>query len=102
MGFYSESDSGNEMDEWPDLTKKERCIYAREQMLETFKKIFPYILVGVGIGAVIHNWIPQELVSQVLGSGNPFGVVLATLIGIPMYADIFGTIPNLLQSVLQE
>ena len=58
-----------------------------------FKKIFPYILVGVGIGAVIHNWIPQEWVSQVLGSGNPFGVVLATLIGIPMYADIFGTIP---------
>lgn len=79
--------------ESPELTRKERCIYAKEQVLGTFKKIFPYILIGVGIGAVIHNWIPQEWVSQVLGDDNPFGVVLATLIGIPMYADIFGTIP---------
>lgn len=77
----------------PELTRKERCIYAKEQVLGTFKKVFPYILIGVGIGAVIHNWIPQEWVSQVLGDDNPFGVVLATLIGIPMYADIFGTIP---------
>lgn len=79
--------------ESPELTRKERCIYAKEQVLGTFKKVFPYILIGVGIGAVIHNWIPQEWVSQVLGDDNPFGVVLATLIGIPMYADIFGTIP---------
>ena len=79
--------------ESPELTRKERCIYAKEQVLGTFKKVFPYILIGVGIGAVIHNWIPQEWVSQVLGSDNPFGVVLATLIGVPMYADIFGTIP---------
>lgn len=79
--------------ESPDLTKKERLIYAKEQMLSTFKKVFPYILVGVGIGAVIHNWIPQEWVASALGSKNPFGVVLATLIGVPMYADIFGTIP---------
>lgn len=79
--------------ESPELTRKERCIYAKEQVLGTFKKVFPYILLGVGIGAVIHNWIPQEWVSQVLGDDNPFGVVLATLIGIPMYADIFGTIP---------
>jgi uncharacterized membrane protein YraQ (UPF0718 family) len=79
--------------ESPDLTKKDRLIYAKEQMLSTFKKVFPYILVGVGIGAVIHNWIPAEWVSLVLGSKNPFGVVLATLIGVPMYADIFGTIP---------
>ena len=68
-------------------------IYAKDQMLSTFKKVFPYILIGVGIGAVIHNWIPEEWVAKVLGSGNPFGVVLATLVGVPMYADIFGTIP---------
>lgn len=79
--------------ESPELTKKERLIYAKDQMLSTFKKVFPYILIGVGIGAIIHNWIPEEWVSNVLGSNNPFGVVLATLIGVPMYADIFGTIP---------
>ena len=79
--------------ESPDLTKKDRLIYAKEQMVSTFKKVFPYILIGVGIGAVIHNWIPGEWISLVLGSRNPFGVVLATLIGVPMYADIFGTIP---------
>ncbi|MEA4896002.1 MAG: permease [Oscillospiraceae bacterium] len=79
--------------ESPDLTKKDRLIYAKEQMLSTFKKVFPYILIGVGVGAVIHNWIPEEWVAMVLGSGNPFGVILATLIGVPMYADIFGTIP---------
>lgn len=79
--------------ESPDLTKKDRMIYAKDQMLSTFKKVFPYILIGVGIGAVIHNWIPEEWVAKVLGSGNPFGVVLATLVGVPMYADIFGTIP---------
>ena len=79
--------------ESPSLTKKDRLIYAKEQMLGTFKKVFPYILIGVGIGAVIHNWIPGEWVAAVLGSGNPFGVVLATLVGVPMYADIFGTIP---------
>jgi uncharacterized membrane protein YraQ (UPF0718 family) len=79
--------------ESPDLTKKDRLVYAKEQMLSTFKKVFPYILVGVGIGAVIHNWIPEAWIAAVLGSSNPFGVVLATLIGVPMYADIFGTIP---------
>ena len=79
--------------ESPDLTKKDRLIYAKEQMISTFKKVFPYILIGVGIGAIIHNWIPAEWVSLVLGSKNPFGVILATLIGVPMYADIFGTIP---------
>ncbi len=76
-----------------ELTKKDRLVYAKEQMLSTFKKVFPYILIGVGIGAIIHNWIPEDWVSKVLGSENPFGVVLATLIGVPMYADIFGTIP---------
>ena len=77
----------------PTLTQQERLTYAKEQMRSTFKKVFPYILIGVGIGAIIHNWIPEEWVSIVLGSKNPFGVVLATLIGVPMYADIFGTIP---------
>ena len=77
----------------PDLTIKDRLLYAKEQMLSTFKKVFPYVLAGVGIGAVIHNWIPEEWIVTVLGNKNPFGVVLATLIGVPMYADIFGTIP---------
>lgn len=79
--------------ESPDLTRKERLIYAKEQTLATFRKVFPYILIGVGIGAIIHNWIPEEWVVSLLGSSNPFGVILATIIGVPMYADIFGTIP---------
>lgn len=77
----------------PALTTRERAAYAREQMTGTFKKVFPYILVGVGIGALIHNWIPESWVEALLGGDNPFGVVLATVVGIPMYADIFGTIP---------
>ncbi len=77
----------------PTLSIRERLIYAKEQMMNTFKKVFPYVLIGVGIGAVIHNWIPEEWIVTVLGNQNPFGVVLATLIGVPMYADIFGTIP---------
>jgi len=79
--------------ESPDLTIRERLTYAKEQMLGTFKKVFPYILVGVGIGALIHNWIPESWIETVLGSNNPFGAILATIVGIPMYADIFGTIP---------
>ena len=62
-------------------------------MLATFKKVFPYIMLGVGIGALIHNWIPESWIQTVLGSRNPFGVVLAAIIGIPMYADMFGIIP---------
>ena len=77
----------------PDLSKKERLQYAKEQVIETFKKVFPYILIGVGIGAIIHNWIPEIWIENVLGGNNPFGVILATIVGIPMYADIFGTIP---------
>lgn len=77
----------------PTIAQRERFIYAKEQVAETFKKVFPYILIGVGIGAIIHNWIPETWVVKILGSNNPFGVVLATIIGIPMYADIFGTIP---------
>lgn len=79
--------------ESPDLTQQERVTYAKEQMLGTFKKVFPYILIGVGIGAMIHNWIPESWIEAILGSNNPFGVILATLVGVPMYADIFGTIP---------
>lgn len=79
--------------ESPELTQKDRLVYAKEQVVDTFKKVFPYILVGVAIGAGIHNWIPETWIETVLGSNNPFGVVLATLVGIPMYADIFGTIP---------
>jgi len=78
--------------ESPELTKKDRLIYAKEQTLSTFKKVFPYILIGVGIGAFIHNWIPEEWVVSLLGSNNPFGVILATVVSIPIYADIFGTI----------
>lgn len=79
--------------ESPDLTVRDRLIYAKEQVETTFKKVFPYILIGVAIGAVIHNWIPETWIQAVLGSRNPFGTILATIIGVPMYADIFGTIP---------
>lgn len=75
------------------LTKKERVSFAREQVSDTFKKVFPYILVGVGIGAMIHNWIPEHWIEAALGGNNPSGVILATIVGVPMYADIFGTIP---------
>ncbi len=85
--------SGSVDIESPNLTKKDRLIYSKEQVQETFKKVLPYILVGVGIGALIHNWIPQEIIETILGSNNPFGVILATIVGIPIYADIFGTIP---------
>lgn len=78
---------------YSSLTKKERIQYAKEQTTGTFKKVFPYILLGVGIGAIIHNWIPKTWIEGILGSNNPFGVILATLVGVPMYADIFGTIP---------
>ena len=77
----------------PTLSFKERLAYAKEQVKTTFRKVFPYILLGVGIGSLIHNWIPKAWVLSLLGARNPFGVILATLVGIPMYADIFGTIP---------
>ena len=76
-----------------ELTRRDRLKYSWEQVAETAKKVFPYVIVGVGIGAVIHNWIPEEWVVKALGTGNPFGVVIATICGIPMYADIFGCIP---------
>ena len=77
----------------PSLTQRDRLLYARGQMVSIWKKVFPYILVGVGIGAWIHNWIPEGWVEALLGSSSPLGVLLATAAGIPMYADIFGTIP---------
>ena len=76
-----------------ELTVKDRLKYSAEQVARTLKKVFPYILIGVGVGAFIHNWIPQDLIVRFLGNGNPFGVILATIAGVPMYADIFGCIP---------
>ena len=76
-----------------DLTVHDRLVYSKDQVASTFRKVFPYILAGVSIGAIIHNWIPEGWIETVLGGENPFGVILATIVGIPMYADIFGTIP---------
>lgn len=76
-----------------ELTKRDRLKYAWEQVTGTVKKVLPYVIGGVGIGAVIHNWIPEEWVIKLLGTGNPFGVIIAAICGIPMYADIFGCIP---------
>jgi uncharacterized membrane protein YraQ (UPF0718 family) len=76
-----------------ELSKKERVEYSRDQVKDIIKKVWLYVLIGVGIGAAIHNWIPQSIVENVIGLNNPFAVILATAIGIPMYADIFGTIP---------
>ena len=77
----------------PTLSQGDRLQYASDQVVRTFRKVFPYILLGVGIGAVIHNWIPEAFIVQVLGNRNPLGVPLATIAGVPMYGDIFGTIP---------
>jgi hypothetical protein len=76
-----------------ELSQKERISYSREQVMGIIKRVWPYTLIGVGIGALIHNYIPQPVIEKVVGSSNPFAVILATLVGIPMYADIFGTIP---------
>lgn len=76
-----------------ELTRKDRLIYAKDQMLGTLKKVWIYILVGVGIGAAIHNFIPTEWIQMVLGEGKWYSVFVASFIGVPMYADIFGTIP---------
>lgn len=76
-----------------ELHFKDRLTYAWEQVISTAKKVAPYVLIGVGIGALIHNWIPEDFIVAALGDNNPFGVVIATIAGVPMYADIFGTIP---------
>jgi len=86
--------TGSNVDiEAPDLTRKDRIEYARSQVAFIVHKVWKYILIGVGIGALIHNWIPEEIIERILGTSNPFSVLIATGIGIPMYADIFGTIP---------
>ncbi|NLY35712.1 MAG: permease [Tissierellia bacterium] len=76
-----------------EMSKIDRMIFAKEQVLDIIKRVWPYILLGVGIGAGIHNWVPQSVVEKILGKGNPFSVLIAIIIGIPIYADIFGTIP---------
>ncbi|MFO7637172.1 MAG: permease [Clostridia bacterium] len=91
-GFVYESNLPVESGE-PVMTRKQRLTYARDQMIAIVKKVWPYILIGVGIGSLIHNWIPEDIISGVLGSENVFSVLIATLVGIPMYADIFGTLP---------
>lgn len=85
--------AGNVSGEWYKMTTKERFLYSKDQMVETIKKVAPYIFVGVGIGAVIHNFIPQAWVESVLGEEKWYSVLLAVVVGIPMYADIFGTVP---------
>lgn len=86
--------NGNSIDVAQEILQfKDRIKFAWEQVVSTAKKVFPYVLIGVGIGAIIHNWIPEELIVKALGTGNPFGVIIATIAGVPMYADIFGTIP---------
>ena len=75
------------------LTCRDRMVYGKNQVLSIIRRVWKYVFAGVAIGAVIHNWIPQEWVVSLLGSGNPLSVLLATAVGVPMYADIFGTIP---------
>ena len=82
--FYSESEYFNQ---------RQRIGYACNDTRIIVKNVFPYVLAGVAIGAFLHNWVPQEWILAVLGKGNIFSVPLATLIGIPIYADIFGAIP---------
>ena len=77
----------------PETVIENRWKYAGNETKDIFKSVFPYILLGVGIGTFIHNWIPESWVETVLGGKNPFGVILGVIVGTPMYADIFGTIP---------
>jgi uncharacterized membrane protein YraQ (UPF0718 family) len=79
--------------EVPEMTRRERISYSKEQVRDIIQRVRLYVLIGVGIGAAIHNWIPQLIIENVVGDNNPFAVLLATIVGIPMYADIFGTLP---------
>jgi uncharacterized membrane protein YraQ (UPF0718 family) len=90
---FIRNSAGNVDLESPELTVRDRLTYSKDQVVDTFKKVFPYILAGVAIGALIHNWIPENWIETALGSRNPLGVAIATIVGVPMYADIFGTIP---------
>lgn len=97
LSKYIEDDAKDELAEqraesWRWI-QENRIPYAFSIVKGTIKKVYLYVLIGVGIGAIIHNWIPQEIIMKLLGSNNPFSVIVATVIGIPMYADIFGTIP---------
>ena len=75
------------------MTRKERVRFSWNQVKDIFNKVWVYVIIGVLIGAVIHNWIPEEFIQRVIGKGNPFSVLMAVIVGIPMYADIFGTLP---------
>lgn len=76
-----------------ELTREERISYSKDQVIQIIKRVWLYVLIGVGIGAAIHNWIPESIIQNVIGANNPFSVLIATVVGIPMYADIFGTLP---------
>ena len=75
------------------MTPKDRIEFSKEQVKDIIQRVWIYILIGVGIGAAIHNWIPQSVIENIIGENNPFSVLLATIVGVPIYADIFGTIP---------
>lgn len=93
--FITNARSTQTVDDLPEmkLTRKDRIHYAFDQVKEIIRKVWIYILIGVGIGAVIHGFIPEQFIVAVLGEKNPFSVLIATFIGVPMYADIFGTLP---------
>lgn len=90
--FITQTDESNQT-ESVEPSKKQRRKYAVDQVKEIIQRVWIYILIGVGIGAIIHGYIPEEWIQTVLGSDNPFSVIIATIVGIPMYADIFGTLP---------
>ncbi|AFK86136.1 permease [Thermoanaerobacterium saccharolyticum] len=79
--------------EVPEMTRKERIFYSKEQVRDIIQRVWLYVLIGVGIGATVHNWVPQSIIENVVGGNNPFAVLFVTVVGIPMYADIFGTLP---------
>lgn len=76
-----------------EMSRKERISYSKSQVTEVIHRVWLYVLIGVGVGAAIHNWIPQSLIEKLIGNNNPFAVILATAVGVPMYGDIFGTLP---------
>ncbi|MCE5204132.1 MAG: permease [Coriobacteriales bacterium] len=79
--------------ELPEMNRRDRVAFAWQAVADIVKRVWPYVLAGVAIGSVIHGWIPEQWISAVLGRRNPLSVVIATIIGVPMYADIFGTLP---------
>ena len=85
----------NKMAELPveNLSVKNRIDFAKDEVLQIIKKVWLYVLIGVGNGAATHNWIPENDIQAVLGQDKWYSVILATFVGVPMYADIFGTLP---------